>query len=414
MKGCITMLSTEKNLGRLNFRTCCVCGSASLESVFTQATNSITGIGDIQYQHKINLCQDCGFVLASPLLPEEYILRYYENFSNYELQHSAGEHSADAQAMVDRQVQMLTSRFEDGFKGKALDIGCSMAYALYLLKKQGWEVMGMDPSDWCIRESKKKYDVDVKKGFICEDLSAVMGPVDAIILSHVLEHLVDPVQALIHIRSAMSVGGVLYIEVPNLMDHTHLPGYFAFEHVNYFTPVSLTNLAHRAGFEVETLDQFDNANYKSSYPVIGATLRKTDKTFSLVSDVTVARAVMDDYVRHVPDILARLNHRIAHAVQSTPPGRLALWGAGIHTSQILSDTQLSNVPLCCIFDNDSKKAGHTLGAIPIKAFPQDPADAKVEVDAILISSLASEDEIFEQLRPLQSHGIKIFRLYGTQ
>jgi 2-polyprenyl-3-methyl-5-hydroxy-6-metoxy-1,4-benzoquinol methylase len=408
------MSSPEKNVGPMNFRHCCVCGGSSLECVFTQATNSITGIGDIEYQHKINLCQDCGFVLASPLLAEEHILRYYENFSNYELHHSAGEHSVDAKAMVSRQVQLLTSRFDSGFKGKALDIGCSMAYALSLLKGQGWDVVGLDPSNWCIRESKEKYGVDVKKGFLSEDLLAAVGPVDAIILSHVLEHLVDPDQALALIRNSLSDGGVLYIEVPNLMDHTHLPGYFAFEHVNYFTPVSLTNLAHKAGFDVETLEQFDNANYKSAYPAMGATLRKTDNVLGLVSDAAAARAVMDDYVRRVPDILTSLNHRIADAVQRTPAGRLALWGAGIHTSQMLSDTQLSSVPLFCIFDNDSKKSGHTLSGIPIKAFPQNPSDAKAEIDAILISSLASEDEIYDQLKHLQGHGIKIYRLYGKQ
>jgi len=382
--------------------------------VFTQATNSIVGIGDIRYQHQINVCCDCGFVLASPLLPEDVILRYYENFSNYELRHSADELSADHLFMVNRQVQLLTSRFVTGFKGRALDIGCSMAYALSILKNQGWDVVGIDPSDWCIRQSKALLGVDVKKGFISEDLLDEVGTVDAIILSHVLEHLVEPGDALALIRNTLADDGVLYIEVPNLIHHIHLPGYFAFEHVNYFTPVTLTNLAQRAGFDVETLDQFDNAGFKSSYPVMGATLRKTNKSFSLASDVVAARAVMQDYRLHVPGTLARLNDRINHALCHTRPGRLAIWGAGIHTSQLMSDTVLAGVPLQCIYDNNIKKAGQTLNGVPICVFPADPEDARAEVDGILISSLAFEDEIFDQLRPLQSQGIKIYRLYGPQ
>ena len=410
----MTLASNLMKAGAMHSRSCPVCGGTSLERVFTQATHSIVGIGDIGYQHQINVCCDCGFVLAAPLLQEETILRYYENFSNYELHHFASELSADHQAVVSRQVQLLSRRFETGFKGKALDIGCSMAYALSLFKSQGWDVVGIDPSDWCIRQSKALYGVDVKKGFISEDLLDDVGPVDAIILSHVLEHLVDPDKALALIRNTLSDGGVLNIEVPNLMHHVHLPGYFTFEHVNYFTPVTLTNLAQRAGFEVETLDQFDNAGFKSSYPAMGATLRKTNKSFSLVNDVVAARAVMQDYRLHVADTLARLNDRIDHALRHTRPGRLAIWGAGIHTSQLLCDTVLAGVHLQCIYDNNSKKAGQALSGVPIRAFPADPEDAKDEVDGILISSLASEDEIFDQLRPLQSHGIKIYRLYGPQ
>lgn len=396
----------------MNFRDCSVCGSNSLEKVFTQSMHSITGIGDIGYQHQIHICQDCGFVMASPLLPDEQISRYYEFFSNYELHHSAGIHSMNGQRLVARQVELLSSRFEPDFKGRVLDIGCSVAFALSLFKEQGWDVIGIDPSDWCIRQSREIYGVEVRKGFISEDLLARVGTVDAIILSHVLEHLVYPDQALELIRSVLADGGVLFIEVPNLMNHTRLPGYFAFEHVNYFTPVSLTNLALRAGFQVDVLYEFDNAGYKSAYPVISATFRKTDKAACLVNDVEAAKFVIDDYLDHVPEIHARLNRRIQHAVRNTPTGRLAVWGAGIHTSQLLSDTVLGSVPLKCIYDNDPKKIGHALNGIPIKTFPTSPVEAKAAVDAILISSLASEDEIFKQLAPLRLHGIQIYRLYA--
>jgi hypothetical protein len=91
----MTVTSTVMNSGAMHSRNCSVCDCTSLERVFTQATHSITGIGVISHQHQINVCRACGFVLASPLLPEEDILRYYENFSNYELHHSAGELSAN-------------------------------------------------------------------------------------------------------------------------------------------------------------------------------------------------------------------------------------------------------------------------------------------------------------------------------
>lgn len=398
----------------MNSRSCAICSGDSASQVFDQAMHSIAGIGDIGYHHKIHVCDQCGFVFASPLLADAQILRYYEFFSNYEQHQSGGKLPDESKAMVQRQVDLLTARFQPGYRGRALDIGCSLPYALSLLKEQGWSVRGLDPSDWCIQKAKELYGVEVHKGFISPEMSKSQGPVDAIILSHVLEHLVYPHQALAIIRDTLADDGVLYIEVPNLMDNNHLTGYFTFEHVNFFTPTSLTNLARSSGFEIETLSLFDNAQYKSAYPVIAATLRKTSHTFELVNDAEPARRVIEEYKRAVESIVDRLNRRIGHAVSQTAPDRLAVWGAGIHTSQLMSDTHLARTSLRCIYDNDVKKVGHCLNGVPIKAFPADPQLAKQEIDAILISSQASEDEIHAQLLPLEQHGIRIYRLYGPQ
>ena len=47
----------------------------------------------------------------------------------------------------------------------------------------------------------------------------------------------------------------------------------------------------------------------------------------------------------------------------------------------------------------------------IKTFPESIEDIKSEIDAILISSEASETIIYEQLSYLEKQGIKIYCLY---
>jgi len=58
------------------------------------------------------------------------------------------------------------------------------------------------------------------------------------------------------------------------------------------------------------------------------------------------------------------------------------------------------------------KRRHTLSGIPIRRFPDTSTEVLSEIDAILISSEASEEQIYRQLKPLEAHGLKIYKLYS--
>jgi len=42
-----------------------------------------------------------------------------------------------------------------------------------------------------------------------------------------------------------------------------------------------------------------------------------------------------------------------------------------------------------------------------------PEEVKKIVDGIIISSKASENEIYRQLEPLQNYGVSVYKLYNT-
>lgn len=85
-------------------------------------------------------------------------------------------------------------------------------------------------------------------------------------------------------------------------------------------------------------------------------------------------------------------------------------GCCIHTCQLLSQTCLKSTQINCIFDNDPKRAGNNINSIPVKLWYD---DAIKDIEAILISSEASEDQIYEQLKPLEEQGLKIYRIYAN-
>lgn len=397
---------------RYLLRTCAVCESSEAENVFTQNISSISGLGDIGYKHQINICQKCGFTFASPLLPEKEILRYYENLSNYEQHHTGGEPSKESREMSARQIEFIKQYFDTSYRGSAIDIGCSIAYTLSLLKSDGWDVIGIDPSDWCVGKSKELFGVHVKKGFLDQDTKRHLGKKDVVIFSHVLEHLIDPGHALRLSGEILKDDGLIYVEVPNFKEHNNLTGYFTFEHINFFSTVSITNIAQANGFRVCEMKLFDNQQFSGSYPVIAAILKRSTEPLRLSNDYLSAEQTIEEYANSRSACFHELNNRIMAAASEIEPGKLAVWGAGIHTSQLLDDTVLCEVPIACIFDNDPKKAGLFLNSIPVINPPKNLSNFDDGIKGILISSQASEGEIYENLKVLEDRGIKIFRLYS--
>lgn len=394
-------------------RNCIVCGSNKSIEKFDQPTESIAGIGDIGYHHKIRVCTDCGFVFASPILDEETILKYYESYSNYDHPEYDGKRPQVEHNQIHRYFDLIKSRFDNDFKGKVTDIGCATAYGLSLFKKDGWSVLGLDASQSCVKLSKELYDVDVEQCFFDVNVLKKYHKFDLVIFSHVFEHLLNPDVIADQLHEILTDNGIVYIEVPNLQKPEAPKCYFSFEHVNYFTPTSLTNLMTRNGFEVDLLELFDNGPQISPYyPVIASTWKKSTKKVEIINNFDEAVLIIDQFQQQADELIKKIQSIIDKVFNETQSERIALWGGGIHTSQLLGETSLGQHRIGCIFDNDPKKYGIKLHDTTIVKFDGDVEKLKKSIDAIIISSEASEDIIFEQIKYLQDSGLKVYKLYN--
>jgi len=395
----------------INHRNCSVCNSNESITIYKQPIGSIVGIGDIGYEHKIDRCNTCGFIFANSILQEKEILKYYEKMSNYENPAHSGLHSEMRKQSIERQINFILGHLPKNFNGTALDIGCSVPYGLSILKSKGWKVLGLDPSDSCIKIAKDLWDVDVKKGFFNIDNFKNERLFELIILSHVLEHLIYPSETLSQLKEILSADGVIYIEVPNLLEHNNLTGYFTFEHVNYFTPISLENIVKNNGFEIQKIQLIKNDESELSYSSVGALIKKAQSENTKINVDTSSFAALENYKTHIGSRIKKINLALDKIDKSIEKGRLALWGGGIHTSQLLSETNLREMDIFCIYDNDPKKNGECILSIPILNFPDDITRVLKNVDAILISSQASENEIYNQISKFEQYDLKIFKLY---
>ena len=90
-----------------------------------------------------------------------------------------------------------------------LDIGCGNGMFLVRMQSYGWKVCGVDPDVGALKNLKS---VGIEA---YSDLADISEKFDYVILSHVIEHVPDPIATLKGIRSALREGGKLIIVTPN-------------------------------------------------------------------------------------------------------------------------------------------------------------------------------------------------------
>ena len=143
-------------------------------------------------------------------------------------------------------------------KGKAvfLDIGCGSGDAMWLLSELGWETIGVEFDAEAVAAARSR-GLTVHEGDLL-DQKLETGSFDAVQLSHVIEHLPDPVATLKECHRILKPGGSVVIDVPQTW-HYYTLGKMALIAIDkwfagwetQFTPGQLEALARQAGGVVD-------------------------------------------------------------------------------------------------------------------------------------------------------------------
>lgn len=156
------------------------------------------------------------------------------------------------------------SRQANGFNNsgndQALDIGSGFGFYTQALRKTGYRTVSINPG---------KYENEVFRNLNGDEPLAVMfenyqpsGQFGIVMMSQVLEHLLEPDHAISKVSSLLAPGGVLACAVPNydsflvkLLGTRDNACLWVPEHVNYFTENGLRALVERNGFQVVKVEQ---------------------------------------------------------------------------------------------------------------------------------------------------------------
>lgn len=143
--------------------------------------------------------------------------------------------------------------------GKLLDVGCGAGTLLHRMRSLGWSVTGIDFDAKAIEHVKAQYGPGITA--LHSNLFDARFPdasFDAITMSHVIEHVPDPVALIAEARRILTVGGRLIITTPNIQSYGHGRfgdswwGLDSPRHLQVFSLSALKKCARSAGFETVT------------------------------------------------------------------------------------------------------------------------------------------------------------------
>lgn len=389
-------------------RNCAICGHTRKRLLFQQHFAKMSA-GSLLDGYNVVVCQDCGFGFADNLPDQAAFDAYYREMSKYEHQERGGQQTEFETRRFPASAKII-KQFVPNQQARILDVGCATGGLLHTLRQSGYQnMLGLDPSPGCARTARYLYQIRVLTGTL-SDLTDDIGIFDLIILVAVLEHIQHLKSALSRVRELLSVGGVLYIEVPDATEFAHSPDApfqeFSIEHINYFSVTSLTNLMQSQGFKRIFFQQ--NSCEQSPGIIahdIKAMFRRDNhiKLLPFVHDSETEQHLVD-YISKSQEIENRIIKVIDGLVAD---GRhIIVWGVGTLTQRLLAVSSLAKSTVRVYVDSNPRYQGKQINEIPVIA----PSELKGMPEPILISSIVFQEAIERQIRNDLKLNNKIIKL----
>lgn len=255
---------------------CILCGS-----------NKFHLISEIDYENlpnKVCICESCGLGTSSDIYNEAFWVEYYSKFKvsfPKDLENHVelfARRTADT-SFANFRYNLIKNKLgpEQYLKIKNVcEIGCADGANLYFFKKDGKNIFGSDLD-------KEKLEVGINNGLnlafgLVEEQLEQYKNADLIILSHLIEHLENPLQFISLLRENTGPNVIIYAEIPGLFgvcnkgvsvdgpycSTTDFLATLQFEHRFYYDKVSFNNLMKKSEFIDIYSDDWVRGLYKKN------------------------------------------------------------------------------------------------------------------------------------------------------
>lgn len=211
------------------------------------------------FEFQIVSCTSCGLKFTNPRPDESEIGKYYQ--SEEYISHSNTKSGLInsvyhfARYFTVRSKYRIVKKYINNSDNIFLmDYGCGTGVFLNYCDKKGWDVSGIEPYENARKYAISEYNLKVSSPDTLSQFSKYSF--NAITLWHVLEHIHNLNETIIHLKSTLKKDGKLIIAVPNYESHdakiykSHWAAYDLPRHLYHFSFHTITKLMKRHGFEL--------------------------------------------------------------------------------------------------------------------------------------------------------------------
>jgi 2-polyprenyl-3-methyl-5-hydroxy-6-metoxy-1,4-benzoquinol methylase len=228
---------------------CGLCGGAERRLQFEEGPFSVV------------TCTACGLTYVTPRLKDASLLDqvYDEAYwaSNCASERGYSDYRTAAPLYLRtyrRRLRVVRRHFPQ--PGRVLDVGCAAGYFLDVMRGEGWDVLGLEPSAAIFPQTVERLGEDHARLGLLGEVELEAGSFDLITMWDVIEHIPDPVAAVREVGRLLKPGGKFLIETQNVSSTTarvlgrRWHHYKHAEHIYHFDPKTLADMLDRAEFEI--------------------------------------------------------------------------------------------------------------------------------------------------------------------
>jgi SAM-dependent methyltransferase len=255
---------------------CLLCESSDVKPLLT-GRDRLMGLPG---EFTVLQCRNCGLKFTDPGSITTDLMAYYpENYSPYK---TCGSGEPKAGQSLKRRIKQAIKNSPAGPllaalaaiddppcpelpRGAAvLEIGCASGNFLAGLKSKGWNLHGVELSDFASDKARNR-GLDVFSGTL-EQAKFPDDHFSAVFAFHVMEHLPDPLATLREINRITVKGGYFIFSLPNAdcwEFKVFKNRWYALDlprHLFHFGPETITKTLERAGFKTEHIYFQNNFN----------------------------------------------------------------------------------------------------------------------------------------------------------
>ncbi len=237
---------------------------------------------DIVPSLRIVRCRSCGLIYTSPRPAINSLLSNYINMvDEIYLQEEKGRRLS-AQSILKMLKRLKRT-------GRLLDIGCATGFLLDEARKQGWEIYGVELSEWAVSYAKDKLGIENIFQGAFKRANYPDNYFDAVVLKDAFEHLINPKDTLIQIRRILKTNGILCVNTPDigsLVSKILKARWWGVKqaHLYYFTSKTLCKMLEATGFvPVKSRSHARTFSLRYWTEKIGSYNKTLNKIFSLLN-----------------------------------------------------------------------------------------------------------------------------------
>lgn len=257
----------------------CLCGSSKNIRIFNKDRYGI--------KNPVCLCLNCGIIRANPIPPIEEMDKFYSSdlyrkiYSSDSLEDYFDKKICNYRLEKNPLIYKVTNKFLKNKQDTSiLEIGSGGGWNLLPFKEAGFkQIIGYEPGEYLVNLGRKKTKINLKIGFI-DDLFKINKKYDLIILNHVIEHLIDPIEKLLQIKDLLNQGGLLYLGLPNIQSYGI--GQIQNAHYWYFSPLNFAKLLTTVDYRIVDFGNDDEHMY---YLVEISKYNPKNKSHKLIKDI---------------------------------------------------------------------------------------------------------------------------------